>query len=148
MTARAVCYRCLVAQWYPTLCDPMGYSPSGSSVHGILQARILEWVAISCSRGASPLTDRTHVSCIGRQILYCCAPGKPTRGVTYTLIYCCFLLSVFGQVRIPQASLLPPAPLWREAGQRDSFLASVSVARTWQRSVSLSWLPRYPGFLR
>ena len=37
----------LIAQSCPTLCDPMGYSPPGSSVHGILQARILEWVAIS-----------------------------------------------------------------------------------------------------
>ena len=38
------------AQWYPTLCDPMNYSPPSSSVHGIFQARILEWVAISFSR--------------------------------------------------------------------------------------------------
>ena len=42
------------ADWLrPTLCDPMGCSPPGSSVHGILQARILEWVAISFSRGSS-----------------------------------------------------------------------------------------------
>ena len=44
----------LVAQSCPTLCDPMDCSPSSSSVHGILQARILEWVAISFSRGSSP----------------------------------------------------------------------------------------------
>ena len=42
-----------VAQLCPTLCDPMDYSPPGSSIHGILQARILEWVAISFSRGSS-----------------------------------------------------------------------------------------------
>ena len=42
-----------VAQSCPTLCNPMDYSPPGSSVHGILQARILEWVAISFSRGSS-----------------------------------------------------------------------------------------------
>ena len=41
-----------VAQSRPTLCDPMDCSLSGSSVHGILQARILEWVAIPCSRGS------------------------------------------------------------------------------------------------
>ena len=41
----------LVAQSCPTLCDPMDCSPPGSSVHGIFQARILEWVAISFSRG-------------------------------------------------------------------------------------------------
>ena len=45
-------------------------SPPGSSVHGIPQARILEWVATSFSRGYSPLRDQTCVSCIGRQILY------------------------------------------------------------------------------
>ena len=41
---------CLVAQLYSTLCDPTDYSPPGSSVHGFLQARILERVAISYSR--------------------------------------------------------------------------------------------------
>ena len=46
-------------------------SPSGSSVHGILQARILEWVAISFSRGSSWPRDWTFISCIERQILYC-----------------------------------------------------------------------------
>ena len=55
---------CLVTQWCPTLCDPMDCSPPGSSVHGILQARILEWVAMSSSRGSSHARDRTQVSCI------------------------------------------------------------------------------------
>ena len=44
----------LVTQSYPTLCSPMDCSPTGSSVHGILQARILEWVAIPFSRGDLP----------------------------------------------------------------------------------------------
>ena len=59
----------------PTLCDPMDCSLPGSSVHEIFQARILEWVAISSSRGSSSLRYRTHVSCvfwIERQILYHC----------------------------------------------------------------------------
>ena len=43
----------LVKQSCPNLCDPIDYSPPGFSVHGILQARILEWVAISFSRGSS-----------------------------------------------------------------------------------------------
>ena len=51
-----------VAQLCPALCDPMDCSPPGSSVHGILQARILEWVAISFSRGSSWPRDRTQVS--------------------------------------------------------------------------------------
>ena len=54
----------LVVQLCLTLCDPMDYSPPGSSVHGILQARILEWVAIPFSRGSSQPRDQTLVSCI------------------------------------------------------------------------------------
>ena len=49
---------------------PMDCSPPGSSVHGISQARILEWVAISFSRGSSWPRDWTRISCIGRWILY------------------------------------------------------------------------------
>ena len=54
----------LVAQLCPALCDPMDCSLPGSSVHGILQARTLEWVAISSSREPSQPRDWTQVSCI------------------------------------------------------------------------------------
>ena len=54
----------LVAQSCPTLCDPTNCSPSGSFIHGILQARILEWIAIPFSRGSSWAKDWTQVSCI------------------------------------------------------------------------------------
>ena len=54
----------LFAKLWPTLGDPMDYSPPGSSVHGVFQARILEWIAISFSRGSSPLRDWTWVFCI------------------------------------------------------------------------------------
>ena len=57
-----------------TLCNPTDHSLPGSSVHGILQAKILEWVAMSSSRGSSQPRDRTHVSYIsyiGRWVLYC-----------------------------------------------------------------------------
>ena len=56
-----------------TLCDSMGCSPPASSVYGIFQARTLEWVAISSSRGSARTRDRIRVfciSCIGRCILY------------------------------------------------------------------------------
>ena len=61
----AVC-ACILSllQSCPTLCDPMDCNLPGSSVHGILQARILEWVAISFSRGSSQPRDRTCISCI------------------------------------------------------------------------------------
>ena len=52
--------------------DPKDYSPPGSSVHGILQTGILEWVAIPSSRGPSQSRDQTQVSCIANlQLLHC-----------------------------------------------------------------------------
>ena len=55
------------AEWLqscPTLCNPLDCSPSGSSIHGTLQARIVEWTVMPSSRGSSQLRDRTQVSCI------------------------------------------------------------------------------------
>ena len=59
------CY-CLVAKLYLALCDPMDCSSPGSSVHGISQAKILEWVAISVSRGSSRPRDQIRLSYSGR----------------------------------------------------------------------------------
>ena len=70
----------LVVQSCPTLYDTMDCSPPGSSVRGILQARILEWVAMPSSRGSSRPRDQTcisYVSCIGSLSL--APPGKPQR---------------------------------------------------------------------
>ena len=50
--------------------NPIDCSPPGSSVYGILQARILDWIAVSFSRGSSWPRDRTHISCTGRRIPY------------------------------------------------------------------------------
>ena len=58
-----------VAQSCLTLCDPMDFSPPGSSAHGILQARILEWVAVSISRGSSWTRNQAQVS-LTAEILY------------------------------------------------------------------------------
>ena len=72
--------QCVCARSGVWLCDPMGCSPPGPSVHGSLQARTLEWVAILSSRGSSRPRDWTCVACI-----FCTAggffttepPGKP-----------------------------------------------------------------------
>ena len=77
------CCYCLGPDSCPTLCDPMDCSLPGSSVHGISQARILEWVAISFSMGSSLPRDQTPISCIsciGRHILYCCITWEPRCG--------------------------------------------------------------------
>ena len=78
---------CLVAKSCPTLWDLTTCSPPGSSVHGIFQARKLEWVAISSSRGSSRPKDWTHVSCVsctGRRILYHWATSQ-NRTISYTI---------------------------------------------------------------
>ena len=62
---------CLVAQSCPTLCHPMDCSPPGSSVHGILQARILEWVAMPSSGGSSQRRDQTQAFCTAGRFFYC-----------------------------------------------------------------------------
>ena len=67
------CIHAKSLQLCPTLCNPKDCSLPGSSVRGILQARMLEWVAISSSRGSSPSRDRAHTSCgscIGRRVRY------------------------------------------------------------------------------
>ena len=68
-----LCVCCLVTILYPKLCDSKDCSSPGSSVHGISQARILKSVAVSFSRVSSWLRGQTHISYVGRQILYCWA---------------------------------------------------------------------------
>ena len=63
-TIRHACTPVKLLQLCPTLCNPTEWSPPGTSVHGILQARILEWVAMPSSRGSSRSRDRIHISYI------------------------------------------------------------------------------------
>ena len=65
-----ICYCCLIIKLCLTLCDPMDCNQLGFSVHGISQAKMLEWVAISLSRGSVKPKDQAWVSFIGRKILY------------------------------------------------------------------------------
>ena len=78
-----------VAQSRPTLCSPMDCSPPGSTVHGISQARIPDWDAISFSRGPSWPRDWTHISCMAGGFFATEPPGKPlerTTGVHYIML--------------------------------------------------------------
>ena len=71
----------MLPQSCPTLCNPVACSPPGSSVPGILQVRILEWVAVPSSRGSSRPRDGTHTSYVYLywQVgsLQLASPGKP-----------------------------------------------------------------------
>ena len=66
----------LVTQSYLTLCDPTDWDPPGFSVCGIFWARILEWVAVSFSRGIFPTRDLTWVSCTARRFFTSKLSGK------------------------------------------------------------------------
>ena len=78
----------LVAQSCPTLCNPTDYSPPGSSVHGILQKRVLEQVAIPSSRGPTQPRDRNQVSCIAGKFFTIWTTRKPNyMGFKTQLIY-------------------------------------------------------------
>ena len=73
-----------------TLCDPIDCSPAGSSVHGILQARTLGWVAMPFSWGSSPPSDQTLVPCITGGFSTAEPLGKPRRlwGGQFFFFYC------------------------------------------------------------
>ena len=79
-------YKVLVTQSYPTLCDPVDCSLPGSSVHGILQARVLEWVDISFSKRSSQPRDWTQVSCIAGRFFTTWATGEAP---VYMCVYVC-----------------------------------------------------------
>ena len=82
-----------VAQSCLTLCNPMGYSPPGSSVHEIFQARVLEWVAIPFSRGSSWPRDWIWISGIaGRYFTSWATRGLPPAGCSLGQICYCALL--------------------------------------------------------
>ena len=95
---------CAVAQSCPNLCDPMGCSLPGSSVHGISQARILQWVAMPSSRG-SPLPRDQTLACLlrFRWILSCCATWESPSSI---IGQCYFHLSSYQPLRY----ILGPVP--------------------------------------
>ena len=123
-----------VAQLCPTLCNPMYCSLPHSSIRGIFQARILEWVAISFSRGSSQPKDQTQVSCIvGRHFTI-----WATREASYMQSTSCKMLGWIkhelesrlpGEISITSDMHMTP-PLWQKAkrNQRASWW-------TWKRRV-------------
>ena len=90
-------------------CDPMDCSLSGSSLHGILQARILEWIATSSSGVSSQPRDQTcisslHVFCIGRWVLYhLCHLGS---GIRELKVMRCFQLKILEEVKVHRIRVL------------------------------------------
>ena len=104
------CCDSMCAQSCPTLRTPVDCSSPDFSVHGIFQARILEWIAISFSRGSSQSKDWNWVSCVscnGRQILTIEPPGKPSGFVFWWCVFYCVLVLVAHRHGLGNDSQLP-----------------------------------------
>ena len=113
-----------VAQSCLTLCDPVDCSLPGSSLRGILQARILEWVAISFSRGSSHPTDRTQVSIPGRRFnLWVTREAAESVMPSKHLILCCPFLLL--PSLLPSIRVFSMSQLFASGGQRIAASASV-----------------------
>ena len=138
-----------ISQLCPTLCDPMDCSLPGSSLHGILQARILEWVAISFSRRSSDLGIKPESPAFQADALTSEPPGKPQECSNYHTIA---LISHTNKVmlKIPQARLqqyvnheIPAvqAGLRKGRGTRDQIANIcwvIEKAREFQKNICLS----------
>ena len=125
----ALCYKeveVFVTLSCPTLWDPMGCSSPGSPVHGVFQARILEWVAISFSGGSSWPRDWTQVSLIAsrfflvwatRETLFCKQSYKGPRKLTQTRIPTAPITGLFSITQTCQSSLgsRPTSVTWHLA---------------------------------
>ena len=83
-----------VAQSCPTLCDSMNCSLPSFSIHGLFQARVLEWTAISFSRGSSQPRDRTWVSCIAGRCFTVWATREAPIYIYKYLLYICMCVCV------------------------------------------------------
>ena len=118
----------LVAQSCPTLCNPMGCSLSGSSVHGILQTRILEWVLVPFSKGSSQPREVNLDLLHCRQILYCLSYEGSLGG-----IWCQYVLGRYMWLRFGKS-------FCRQSG------CTLMAFVTWIR-VSITVFP-HPGLLR
>ena len=108
----------VLTQWCLTLWGPMDCSLPGPCVHRILQARTLEWVAISSSRGSSRSRDQIHISCIsctGRQILYNWATWEAGYNINFK---CSQLMPLFDPFQLQ----------WKDLPEKDMATHSSSLA--------------------
>ena len=113
----------LVTQSCPTLCNLLDFSLPGSSVHGVLQAKLLEWVAIFSSRGSSWPRDWTQVSCTTGGFLLSEPPGKPFIAPYFSLLKCLpatELLKPLHLLELESHSFPSPA-FWGEAEFREAL---------------------------
>ena len=124
---------CSVTQSCLTLCDPMDCIPPGSNVPGIVQASILEWVAISSPREPPLPRDHTCISCVlctGRRILYHCATWEVLLTISYLVLLLFLTLSFFffpldsASTRLSNVSLIGIIPYYYASEFKSSELVT------------------------
>ena len=130
----------------------MDCSPLGSSVHGIFQARIVEWVALSFSRRSSPIRDRTCVSCIGRQSLYRLShQGSPyykmLGGRELPAAAAAKLLQSCPTLCNPIDRSPPGSPIPGILQARTLEWVAISFSNAWKWEVKVKWLSRVGLFM-
>ena len=127
----------------------MDCSPPGSSIHGISQARILEWVSMSFSKGSSWPRHRTRISCVGRQILNQWAPGEAhwplcplIKEQSQVCVVAVFVLVMTCLLRIlvPQAGNEPRLQQWKQ-----QIITPGPPGNCPPTLRSLSDIPAFPG---
>ena len=132
-----IAFVCVLSHvWFSA--TPMDYSPSGSTVHGIFQARILEWIAISCSWGSSPSRDLvpiSSISCIGRQVLYRCTTWE-AQNIIYiesNIYKPKIMVHILEHLTNKKYSCLENA---RDEGAWWAAVIGVTQSRTWLKQLS------------
>ena len=121
----------LIAQSCPTVWDPQDCSPPGSSVHGILQARTLDWVAIPLSSGPSQPRHQTQVFCIAGRFF----TVRATREAQIDIYL--YLYSKMEKAMAPNSSTLAWKIPWTEEPGRLQSMGSLGVGHDWVTSLSL-----------
>ena len=121
----------LVAQLCPTLCNPKDCSLPGSSVHGILQARILEWLAIHFSRGFSRPRDWTLVFCIAGRFFTIWATGIGGKLSLYWINLICNLNYSQKKFRVQIASLMKSIRYLKG----ENYQVYTNFFRKWKREI-------------
>ena len=118
----------LSPQSCPSLCDPMDCSPLGSSVHGIPQARILEWVAMPSCRASSQPRDQTRISCVSYvtdKFFYCWATGE-AQSVEYTALLMMIPCAIKTRLALHAAPKKHSLPVLSKTRVASKFISKLS----------------------
>ena len=130
--AAAWCVCVFVTQSCPTLCDPVDCSPPGSSLHGVLQARTVEWVVFSSSRGSFQPRDWTQVSCIASGLFTTWATRADVHSIQYYAILNSVLCNMLSSTEGLALRTVSVNDQHAVCGSKWLQSSAVSAATTWK----------------